>query len=334
VFGWPVIGLGILKSNYLLTSNMTSYIKALKKYTILAGKKEAAVLMLTILAGKMGITLNKKSQRLQERWKFFKDLTGEETIQILATGDHEFRLSALANQSGESPVKLALRVPVSESSDLLVFDQIFLKQEYQHVLDWFSSVCPQGKIDAIMDLGGNIGCAALFFSTRFPAAAIFCVEPEAGNYERLRLNLALNSARKIKSHRAAIWTHSGKLQCVHDFRDKKESSSRFVEPSGDNETGTQQADGMDIRTLMQMAGFKRIDLLKMDIEGAEAALFRDADFQDFLRENVLRVAVEVHEEFIKIEEVAAILQALQFETNAVDEFLCGIKHNSARLESQ
>jgi FkbM family methyltransferase len=305
--------------------NMISYIKALKQYESLIGLKEGGVLVLSILAVKIGLTLNKKSQRLLERWSSFQALFGEESIRVLVAGDHEFKLNYEANQSGKIGVNLVLRVPASESSDLLVFNQIFLKQEYQHVLDWFSSVGPRQEIGTIVDLGGNIGCAALFFSTQFPAASIFSLEPEASNYGRLRLNLELNSDRKIKSYHAAIWTQSCKLQCVHDFRDKKESSSRFVELSEAKDVSTQPVDALSIRSLMEMAGFKQIDLLKIDIEGAEAALFRDADFQNILKENVLRVAVEVHEEFIKIKEVEAVLHTLGYETNAVDEFLCGIK---------
>ena len=307
------------------TSSMTSYIAALAKYKSLVGPKATGVLVYSILASNFGLTPNEKSRRRLNHWSSFQLLAEGKTIPVQAVRDHEFEVSYAADQSEKNQIKLLLRAPVSESSDVLVFNQIFVKQEYQHVLDWLSLIDPQGQIGTIVDLGGNIGCAALFFSTRFPAADIFCVEPEAGNYNRLRLNLELNPDRKIKSRRAAIWMKSCKLQCVHDFRDKKESSSRFVELLDDNKASAQQADAMDIRILMQLAGFKRIDLLKMDIEGAEAALFRDADFQSFLKANVLRVAVEVHEEFIKIKEAMAILDNLGFETNTVDEFLCGIK---------
>jgi len=306
---------------------MINYIKSLIKYGSLAGVKEFLVLVFTILAARCGITLNEKAQQLLTCWSSFQLLIREERIQVVAVGDHEFKLTYAASPSGKNQIELALRVPVSISSDLLVFNQIFLKMEYQHVLEWFSSVRPQGKIGNIVDLGGNIGCAALYFSTQFPEADIFSLEPEAGNYARLRLNLESNSGRKIKSYQAAIWTESCKLQCVHDFRDKKESSSRFVEPSEAMDASAQPVDAISIQTLMQIAGFERIDLLKIDVEGAEAALLRDADFQDFIKEKVSRIAVEVHEEFITIKEVTTILHPLGFETKPIDEFLCGIKTN-------
>jgi hypothetical protein len=77
--------------------------------------------------------------------------------------------------------------------------------------------------------------------------------------------------------------------------------------------------------LKEKAGFAHVDLLKMDIEGGEAALLRDPRFQGFLREDVRRIAVEVHPEFIKLDEVIGVLESLGFQTKELTEFVCGIK---------
>jgi FkbM family methyltransferase len=304
---------------------MKLYFKALNEYKSLVGFRKALALLLSIFAARVGLPLDNKTQRLLQHWASFRLLAGRHDVKVKANHDREYEVLWLPNPASAIPLKFKLRAPISESSDILVFNQIFINLEYRHVLDWFYSVCPQEETNTIVDLGGNIGCAALFLSTCYPTANIFSLEPEPSNYDRLRLNLELNPGLKISPCRAAIWTESCKLKCVHDFRDKKESSSRFVELNESHEISAQQADAIDVRSLMRIAGFKCIDLLKMDVEGAEAALFRDADFQNFLKESVHRVAVEVHEEFIKIEEVKSILHSLGFQTNAVDEFLCGIK---------
>ena len=63
----------------------------------------------------------------------------------------------------------------------------------------------------------------------------------------------------------------------------------------------------------------------MDIEGTEAVLLKNPKFKDFLKEKVLRIVMEVHEEFIKTDEAIAVLKSLGFETNVVAEFVCAVK---------
>jgi hypothetical protein len=76
---------------------------------------------------------------------------------------------------------------------------------------------------------------------------------------------------------------------------------------------------------MEKTGFDQVDFMKMDIEGAEANLLRDLQFKSFLKEKVRRVAIEVHEEFMKANEAIDVLWSLNFKTCVVKEFLCGIK---------
>jgi FkbM family methyltransferase len=308
--------------------SMRRYLKNLATYKSLAGLKKTAALLVSILASKIKLPLSRQAQRLLQHWASFQLLGGQESVRVLSMTDSEYVVNYQARES-EGILKFHLRAPISESSDILVFHQIFNNQEYQHVLDWFSAREPKTNIETILDLGANIGCSALFFWSRLPAAAILSLEPEASNFIRLQSNLNLNSTAKIKTHRAAIWTEACKLQCVHDFRDKKESSSRFVKALDNEPTGLQQTDAIKIQDIVRLSGFSHVDLLKMDIEGAEAGLFRNEGFQDFLAEKVVRIAVEVHEEFIKIKEVADILAAKGFRTGVVDEFLCGVKTTSS-----
>jgi hypothetical protein len=68
-----------------------------------------------------------------------------------------------------------------------------------------------------------------------------------------------------------------------------------------------------------------VDFFKLDVEGAEAALFISDTFLSFLRDKVLCLAVEVHEEFIKVDEATAILNSLGFQTKVISEFVCGVR---------
>lgn len=281
-------------------------------------------MLFSILAVKMGIQTGKGLQRILQRWSFFKSLDGEKPVQVLSAGAHEFRVSYGGIQPDDPRVEMALRVPMCDSSDSQVFEQIFLRKEYLQALEWFSRRCPVGEINTIMDVGANVGCAALYFITQFPDANIFCLEPEPGNYERLTFNIGLNKKKRIRCHQAALWTKAGKLRCTHDFRDGKEWGSRFVQPP-EGGYDAQDVDAIDIAELVGKTGFGRVDLFKMDVEGTEAVLLRNPQFKDFLKEKVWRIAMEVHGEFMETDEAIAVLKSLGFETNVVAEFVCAIK---------
>jgi len=135
----------------------------------------------------------------------------------------------------------------------------------------------------------------------------------------------LNPGAKIKTHSAAIWTASGRLRCVHDFREGQEWAARFVELNDADQADSVAA--VDIWQLAKLADFSQVDLLKMDVEGAEAVLLHDGEFKRFLTEKVSMVAMEIHPEFISFPESVAILESLGYQTRIVDEFVCGVNRN-------
>jgi FkbM family methyltransferase len=308
-----------------MSNHLVEYVRCLNRYRRLAGLGETGRLLGSIMASKAGVAPGMEAQRAMQRWAFFQILAREPAVRVSRVAKNEFRVFYRGEKEKLGGVEVALRMPDCDSSDPRVFEQIFLMKDYAHVLEWFSAVSPGKEINTIIDIGANIGCSALFFCTWLPAPDIFCLEPEESNYTRLLLNISLNRHRQIRCHRAALWTQLGNLNCSHDFRDGKEWGARFVEAPGDDKANVQQVAAIDINGLMAQTGFTQVNFLKMDIEGAEADLFRTQLFRDFLKEKVSRVAVEVHEEFIKIDEVTTILTALGFQTKTISEFVCAIK---------
>ena len=68
-----------------------------------------------------------------------------------------------------------------KSSDFRVFDEIFLKEQYN------SHLLPKNP-KVILDAGANIGLSSVYFANRFPNAQVFALEPENSNYELLSVN--------------------------------------------------------------------------------------------------------------------------------------------------
>lgn len=168
------------------------------------------------------------------------------------------------------------------TSDLSVFRQVLINQEYASVA---------GKPKFILDCGANVGYTSAYFLTRYPQAEVVAVEPDPGNFKLLVRNLAPYGNR-ARAFRGAVWSHSTRLSmAAPDYRGGGEWA-RQVRECGPDEPDTFPAFGMC--DLLRMAGWNRVDLLKMDIEGAEAVVFAHGREEWIDRVGVM--AVELHDD--------------------------------------
>jgi len=308
-----------------MSLNFAQYLRCLNRYREFAGWAETGRVLRSILACKLGRPLGSAAELTLHRWAFFRDLQQDTSIRLSRAQPHELRASCVRQGGKVSRLEVALRDPEGGSSDPFVFHQVFLQNDYGQVLDWFSRAAAGKEIKTILDIGANIGCSALFFCLRLPAPEIFCLEPDQSNYARLQLNLSLNPGLGIRCLQAALWTHSGNLNCAQEVREGNEWGCRFTEQTVAGAAIPRTVAAIDIAELQEKSGFGQVDFLKLDVEGAEADLFKSDPFLDFLRDNVSCLALEVHEGFIKIKEVQAILKSLGFQTIVIAEFVCGFQ---------
>lgn len=150
------------------------------------------------------------------------------------------------------------------TTDLLVLQQIFLDREYVY------AEMEGAAIRRIVDLGSNIGVTALFWSARYPEAEIVCVEPDAGNFQILQRNLAKLPNRVTALH-AAVAPEDGPVEF---FRFGTDWGHSTVQQHGQNAAERLVVDGLSLNSITQRAGFDSVDLIKMDIEGAEDAVLK------------------------------------------------------------
>jgi len=148
------------------------------------------------------------------------------------------------------------------TTDILVFDQIFIEREYQ-LLDTIKN--PQ----LILDCGANVGYSSAYFLSRFPQAHVFAVEPDPSNYALLLENLAPFGSR-ARAMNTAVWSHRTRLTIEESTSSDGSAWARQVRECQPAEAGFT---AVDINELMTLSGQTRISILKMDIEGAEAVVF-------------------------------------------------------------
>jgi FkbM family methyltransferase len=152
----------------------------------------------------------------------------------------------------EVKAPIYVRVP---SSDLSAFDQVFRNGEY----DFHAS-----KPKVIIDAGANVGLASLLFAKRYPSARIIAIEPEQSNFDLLKENVAPYSS--ITPVHAALWYENTTLR-IHDPGLGEWGYMTLTSGKG------HEVRAVTVDRLMEEFEVDLVDILKIDIEGAEKEVF-------------------------------------------------------------
>lgn len=157
----------------------------------------------------------------------------------------------------------------------------------------------------ILDCGANIGLASIWFTQACPEARIIAIEPELQNYRLLEQNCA--PYRNIRPLHAAVWNRSCDLflSTPHSRVDGYQFTESLMRTSD-------AVKAYDVSTIMSDHDIDVIDVLKIDIEGAEAAVFSD-NFLGWLQ-NTRMLIIEIHsdEARSKVEAATALMKWQHF----------------------
>jgi FkbM family methyltransferase len=155
------------------------------------------------------------------------------------------------------------------SWDPEVIEGVIVRREYR--LDEMN--LPENAV--IYDLGANIGTFSIEAKRVCPAARIVSYEPADGNFAMLTRN-----APFAELHQEAIAGHTGTVQ----FDATAHPHAHHVVQTG----GT----SVPARSLQDAIGKEKVDLIKMDIEGAEFDAIEKAD--PALFKQIDRIVMETH----------------------------------------
>ena len=163
----------------------------------------------------------------------------------------------------------------------------------------------------IIDCGANIGLSVIYMKTLYPHAEIVAFEPDETNYSYLVKNIKSFGFSNVEMHNEAIWTANTFL----NFQSEGSLASRITE-GGDRSIRVKATRLYDLLD-------RPVDFLKIDIEGAEYAVFKD--IKDRLG-SVNHIFLEYHGKFdqnYELEEMLNILTANGFKfyiKQALDSF--------------
>jgi FkbM family methyltransferase len=209
-----------------------------------------------------------------------------------------------------TPGRIAMMEYQLQYSDLLSFcpqwQDIFVKR----TLD-FETTSPAPRI---LDCGANVGVATLFFRRRYPSARITAFEADPILFAMLDKNLNANGAETVARQNVAVWTGNGSLA----FRSEGSDSGMIASLPGAVEGESVVVPSVRLRDVIDAE--PAIDLLKLDIEGAEDVVL--ADCEPVLH-RVRAMVMDLHEFDPNMRQAPGVLELLTRAgfTYAIDEFV-------------
>jgi FkbM family methyltransferase len=123
----------------------------------------------------------------------------------------------------------------------------------------------ENPVRVVVDGGANIGDQTIRFRHFYRHARIVAVEPDAGNFSILERNFL--DDRNTEVLNAAIWYKDGTV----NLKTGVDSVSHSVSNGG----GSTRS--VTVPFLLKKYNLPKIDILKLDVEGAEIEIFNSAD---------------------------------------------------------
>jgi FkbM family methyltransferase len=171
------------------------------------------------------------------------------------------------------------------TSDWVVLEEIFRWGAYDAL---FAQTL--GQVRTIVDLGANVGLSVRLWQKRFPDARIIAVEPEPRNVQMLRRNVTAGPRPQDVTIVPACVAGSPRSVGLD-----ASGGAWGVKMRDDAKSGV-QVPAMTMPQILAAGDFTSIDLLKCDIEGAEAEVF--ADCSGWIGK-VRWLAIELHPPYTK-----------------------------------
>lgn len=161
-------------------------------------------------------------------------------------------------------------------ADHATFKQCLVMQQYdfrkfpqsERLLSDYRAALLRGETPLLIDCGGNVGFATRWFARMFPEARIVVVEPTDQNFKMLTMNTEHLGERVVRL-KGGIWNNSARLAITNP--DAGSAAFRVEELDMSESEGLRS---YTINEICDMQGVSAPFIVKLDIEGAQSALFK------------------------------------------------------------
>jgi FkbM family methyltransferase len=155
------------------------------------------------------------------------------------------------------------------------------------------------KGEIFVDVGANVGYYSLKIAKEYSSegVTIIAIEAHPGNYNALSKNIELNNFRCITAINKAVSDHKGIVTLYERVDPRNRIRSEFYSLSNSfiHESNFVRPEGgsleIECDTLDNILGEHRVDVMKIDIEGAEVSALEGATR---ILKKLRKIIVEVH----------------------------------------
>ncbi|OJJ16604.1 hypothetical protein BKI52_32335 [marine bacterium AO1-C] len=190
------------------------------------------------------------------------------------------------------------------SSDLAVYHDIFLRKIYDPITRLIAGY--KHPVRSVIDGGGYNGFSSIYFAQKFPQAQVYAIEPSPSNFQLLEKHLEMNQINSVHPICKGLWSTPGKLSLTNEGI-KEQEWEISTQWTTEHKTNTHIVDTITIPELMELHQIENIDLLKLNIEGGEKALFEDQEITKQFLPKVNFMIIQVHEDIIHKETLAQLI---------------------------
>ncbi len=162
----------------------------------------------------------------------------------------------------------------------------------------------------VADLGANVGFSVLRFIHQYPSCRVIAFEPHPAHAAQLIRNLALDGSRERVEVYVKGAGATGRLMRLTDAKSGSSLTDRIA-------TDTLPVEVVDVFPILHG---KRIDLLKMDMEGGEYQILADERFPTL---DVGAIVMEWHSRGREIDDKDWCEQRLQGLGFTIEEIFSG-----------
>lgn len=151
----------------------------------------------------------------------------------------------------------------------------------------------------IIDFGANIGLSVYYFHKNYPEAKIYAYEADPGIFKYLQSNVSKFGNTNIHLYNKAVFDKKTNLSFYSEGADGGHLEENNI---GDRNVSIETVDALTI-----LKGHKHIDMLKMDIEGAERIVLPRISTELY---KVDKLFIEYHSEINRPQCLANIINIL------------------------
>lgn len=177
---------------------------------------------------------------------------------------------------------------ISRNRSILFGKEIIITDSFWHLhslnelfVDEVYAFKSNKKEPLIVDCGSNIGLSIIFFKKLFPDAYLMGFEPDNEIFDALKKNLSIFNFSNVDIFQKAVWIDETPLL----FKKSGSLGGHLTKQTDEN---TIEIQTVRLRSIIEN---KKIDFLKIDVEGAEYEIINDC--RDVLI-NVDNIFVEYH----------------------------------------